>query len=124
MAREFASPAMARSYKRDKNGKFSGTGGGGSGKKASGAPKSKSAETRAANKATTDRLLGKGLTGTGSRLRSKNQALFSGTKATKERNEGLFRAKEGNQRRMASGTKYGAQRSTAGVRGTVKRRGR
>jgi hypothetical protein len=29
MAREFAFPAMARSYKRDKNGRFSGSGGGG-----------------------------------------------------------------------------------------------
>lgn len=111
--------------RRDARGRFASSGGGsggGSKKKASGAPKSKSAATRAANKATTDRLLAKGMTGTGSRLRSSTSKLYQGTKATKGNNERLWRNKESNQRNAASGEKIGAQRSTAKVRGTVSRR--
>jgi hypothetical protein len=113
---------MARSYKRDKSGRFSGGGGGGGGKKATGAPKSKSAATRAANKATTDRLTSQGLTGTGSRLRTKNAALYQGTKKTKSNNEQLWRGKEFNQRNGALGEKMGAQRSKAKVGGTIRKR--
>ena len=119
---------MARTYKRDARGRFSGGGGGGGSKGGGGksggggsAPKSKAAATRAANKATSDRLLAKGLTGTGSRLRSKNAALYAGTKKTKSNNEQLWRAKEGNQRVGALG-ENGAQRSKAKVSNTVRRR--
>lgn len=111
---------MARTYKRDAKGRFAGGGGGGS-KKSSGAPKSKAGATRAANNATTKRLLGKGMLGTGSRLRTSTQKLYSGTKATKERQEGLWRAAEGNQRREVYGEK-GAQRSKAKVKSTIGRR--
>lgn len=113
---------MARSYKRDANGRFAG--GGGGGKKASGgaAPKSKSAATRAANKAVTDRLLAKGLTGTGSRLNKKNAALYSGSKATKAKKAALWSNVEGMQRAGASGRAIGAQRSKAKVGSTIGRR--
>ena len=111
---------MARSYKRDANGRFASTGG--VKRKSSGAPKSKSAATRAANEATTKRLMDKGLTGTGSRLRSKNQSLYSGSKATKQRQESIWRGKESNQRNAALGENTGAQRSKIKVGGTVRRR--
>jgi len=103
-------------------GRFAGGGGTTRSAKPKGAPKSKAAATRAANQATNERLLGKGLTGTGSRLRTKNQALFAGTKATKKRQEELWRAKEGNQRAGAAMEPMGAQRSKARIGSTIKRR--
>lgn len=112
---------MARAYKRDAKGRFAGGGGGGS-KKSSGAPKSKAGATRAANTATTNRLWEQGMRGTGSRLRTSTQKLYSGTKATKQRNEGLWRAVEGNQRAGAKGEKQGAQFTKAKVKGTIGRK--
>lgn len=74
---------MARKYSRDGRGRFaSGGGGGGSKGKASGggkaAPKSKAAMTKAADKARTADLKGKGTTGLGMRVNAKG---FSGKKA-------------------------------------------
>jgi hypothetical protein len=73
---------MARSYKRDKNGRFSGTGGGGGG----GGGTSKAASTRKANTARAAELKAKGTTGLGDRLKAKG---FSGGKGAQERAGGL-----------------------------------
>jgi predicted NAD/FAD-dependent oxidoreductase len=82
---------MARSYKRDARGRFSGGGGGssgGGGKKAAGGTKALS--TRAANTATEKRLLDKGLRGVGGRLAKKNESLFQGTAKTKRSRSSRF----------------------------------
>jgi hypothetical protein len=80
---------MARTYKRDSRGRFASTGGGGSGgggssKKSSSAPKSKAAQTKAANDARTKELQAKGMTGAGSRLHSKIASKYSGSEKTRE----------------------------------------
>jgi hypothetical protein len=72
---------MARSYKRDKNGRFSGGGGGGGGGGAS-----KSASTRAKNTSRAAELKSQGTTGLGSRVKAKG---FSGGKAAQQRAGGL-----------------------------------
>jgi hypothetical protein len=114
--------------RRDSKGRFAGGGGssGGGGKKSGGkaGSTSKSATTRKANEATEKRLLSKGLTGTGSRLNKKTEALFQGSAKTKKsRREGFSNA-EGNQRRGASNTVIGAQRSKTKMGGTISRKGR
>lgn len=88
---------MARAYKRDSRGRFAGGGGGGGGKKS--APTSKAGATRAANAATDAKLLGMGLRATGSRLRSKVAAQYSGAKSTQQRNAKMW---EGGGRRNSS----------------------
>lgn len=109
---------MARTYKRDSRGRFASGGGGGGGSKKASKPPS----TRAQNKATTQRLMDKGLVGTGSRLRNRTAALYSGTKATKSKFGKSWTATESDQRVGAYGVAKGAQRSKSRVKGTVKRR--
>lgn len=74
---------MARTYKRDKNGRFSGTGGGGGG---GSKPKGKAASTRAANSARASELKAKGTTGISDRVKAKG---FTGGKAAQQRAGGL-----------------------------------
>jgi hypothetical protein len=69
---------MARSYKRDSMGRFSGTGGGGG--------KSKGTSTRAKNTARAAELKEKGTTAIGSRVKAKG---FSGQKGAQQRAGGL-----------------------------------
>jgi len=111
---------MARNYKRDSHGRFSGGGGGGSkggGKKGS----SKSGNTLAANNATTKRLQDKGLTGIGSRLKGKNASLYAGKEKTKKGRAQLWANAEHNQK-FAAGTKQGPQFMKGGVKGTIGRK--
>lgn len=77
---------MARSYRRDSNGRFSGGGGGGGGGKGSGGSGSKSAASRAANTARAADLKAKGTTGIGGRVKAKG---FTGGKSAQERAGGL-----------------------------------
>jgi hypothetical protein len=72
---------MARTYRRDARGRFSGGGGSSGGSKGNGskaAPKSKGAMTKAADKARAADLKAKGTTGLGSRVKAKG---FAGKKA-------------------------------------------
>lgn len=73
---------MARTYRRDSNGRFS-SGGGGGGRKSGGG---KAAGTRAANTARAGELKAKGTTGLGGRVKAKG---FSGGKAAQQRAGGL-----------------------------------
>lgn len=78
---------MARTYKRDSNGRFAGGGGGGGksgGSKSSGG--SKAATTRAKNTARAADLKAKGTTAISSRVKAKG---FSGGKAAQKRAGGL-----------------------------------
>lgn len=70
---------MARSYKRDSQGRFSGGGGGSSGG-------SKAASTRKANTARANELKGKGTVAIGSRVKAKG---FAGGKGAQQRAGGL-----------------------------------
>jgi hypothetical protein len=108
---------MARTYKRDANGRFAGGGGGGGRGGSKGGGKSKSGATKAANNATTKRLLGQGLTGIGSRLTRKNAELYSGSKATKSNRAQLWANQENNQRVGRNP----AQRSRARTANTISR---
>ena len=81
---------MARSYKRDARGRFSGGGGGGGkksgGSKAASTPGSKAASTRAANLARAAQLKAAGTTAIGGRVKVKG---FSGGKEAQKRAGGL-----------------------------------
>ena len=113
---------MARSYKRDSRGRFSGGGGGGSSSKSSGGKgSSKGGNTTAANNATTKRLQKAGLTGIGSRLKGKNASLYQGKAATRKGRAQLWANAEHNQK-LGAGTAQGAQFMKAGVKGTIGRR--
>jgi hypothetical protein len=82
---------MARTYRRDARGRFSGGGGSSGGGKGGGskaAPKSKGAMTKAADKARAADLKAKGTTGLGGRVKAKG---FGGKKA-KETAGGLRRS--------------------------------
>jgi hypothetical protein len=111
---------VARTYRRDSAGRFASTGGGG--KKKGPGKSSKSAETRKANDGETKRLLGTGMTGAGSRLRSKLEAKFSGGKSAKQSRAQKFTNAEHNQRVGAG--KVGPQSMKGGVKGTIGRRRR
>lgn len=71
---------MARTYKRDKMGRFAGAGGGGGG------GKSKAGSTRSANTARSKELKAKGTTAIGGRVQAKG---FAGGKGAQERAGGL-----------------------------------
>jgi len=118
---------MARTYRRDNRGRFSGGGGssGGGGKAAGGggsAPKSKSATTRAANKANSQRLKDMGQTAIGGRLRKSTEKSFSGTKATKAKQAQLLVNAGNNKRNAVRGESVGANFSEAKQRGTMSRK--
>jgi predicted NAD/FAD-dependent oxidoreductase len=129
---------MARNYKRDARGRFSGggggsSGGGGGGKKAAGGGKAKAPSTRAANDATEKRLLDKGLRGVGGRLAKKNESLYQGTAKTKrsrssrftEASEQLRTDGRMGQPAVDGAWNRGASNSRAKVRGTIsKKRGK
>lgn len=108
---------MARTYKRDKNGRFASTGGSG---KAKAAPTSKAGMTRAANTATAKRLADKGMTGIGGRLAKKNASLYQGTKATKRNRAADARNRDENQKEQVHGYAWGAHRSKSKMRGMIK----
>jgi len=71
-----------RKYNRDKNGRFASSGGGGGSKSSGG----KAQSTRQKNVATDRRLLDKGMTAVGGRLRNKTAGLYAGAKATQRAN--------------------------------------
>jgi hypothetical protein len=85
---------MARSYRRDSNGRFSGGGGGGGSKASSkgvrggggGGAGSKAAATKATNKARASELAAKGTTAIGGRLKAKG---FAGGAGAQKRAGGL-----------------------------------
>ena len=127
---------MARSYKRDARGRFSGgggsSGGGGGGKKAAGG-KAKAPSVRGANDATDKRLDGKGLRAVGGRLAKKNASLYQGTERTKAKRSSRFR--DAGDQLSTNGMRgqpavdgawnRGAVRSGGKMKGTVsKRRGK
>lgn len=69
---------MARTYRRDARGRFSGGGGSSGGGESKAAPKSKGAMTKAADKARAADLKAKGTTGLGGRVKAQG---FAGKKA-------------------------------------------
>lgn len=115
---------MARSYKRDKNGRFASTGGGGDGSK------SKGGSTRSVNTARAKELKAKGTTAIGGRVKTKG---FAGGKGAQERAGGLRSsnvqglktkgtgAGAGTRSGMkASAAQVGKARSKAASKGTKK----
>lgn len=105
---------MARSYKRDKNGRFAGGGGGGGGKKGGGAGGGTS--TRSKNIARANDLKAKGTTAIGGRVKA---AGFSGQKAAQQRAGGLrsqstVRLKPGAST-VGAGTRSGLNANAAQV---------
>lgn len=99
---------MARSYKRDKNGRFAGSGGGGGGGGKGGG--SKSGTTRAANSARSKDLQAKGTTAIGGRVKAKG---FTGGKGAQERAGGLRGS-------SVTGLKTGKSTAGAGTRSGLK----
>lgn len=95
---------MARTYKRDSNGRFAGGGGGGGGKKA--------ASSRATNTARAKALQAKGTTAIGGRVKAKG---FAGGKGAQERAGGL----RSRQRPMLTGKGSGPR--TSASTGTIGR---
>lgn len=98
---------MARTYKRDSRGRFSGGGGGGGGKGAS---------TRSKNTARAKALAAKGTTGLGSRVQAKG---FAGGKAAQQRAGGLRTAGAASGKGVAftvgkGGKQSGAQKAATG----------
>lgn len=96
---------MARNYKRDSKGRFSGTGGGGGSKNKGGGT-----STRAKNTARAGELQAKGTTAIGSRVKAKG---FSGQKGAQQRAGGL----RGN---VVTGLKGGKSTAGAGTRSGLK----
>lgn len=88
---------MARSYRRDGNGRFAGGGGNAGGKKA--------ASSRAANNARSADLKAKGTTGLGSRVKAKG---FQGGKSAQDRAGGLRSAGQATVRVKGSAAGTGA----------------
>jgi hypothetical protein len=86
--------------------------------KAKGGGGAKAAATKAANKANTDRLVAKGQTGIGSRLKKSTEKSYSGTKATKQKNAQLWGNAEHNRREDGTGANF----SKAKAKGTIGRR--
>lgn len=111
---------MARTYKRDGNGRFAGGGGGGSGGGGKKGGSGSGGKTTAANNATTKRLRDKGLTGIGSRLKGKNASLYQGKEKTKKGRAQLWANAEHNQKTGSMG--QGAQFSNSRPGGVVRRR--
>ena len=105
---------MARTYRRDSNGRFASGGGGGSGGK-------KAASTRAANTARGGALRAKGTTGLGARVKAKG---FAGGKGAQQRAGGLRTGGTVQGRGQAFAVGKGGKQSAArrvATRGMVKR---